>query len=193
MANADNGDALAPTAASNLAVNERTASSLTVSWADASDTGGSGLDRYAVTVDGSVVQTVDASTTQATVSGLSAETSYDVGVTAFDAANNESYTVVTSASTEAAGSDGSGTGSGSGGSGSGGETGSGTGSGSGGETGSGSSTDSGTDSGSDSGGSGWWGSGSGSDTGSDSGSDSGSGWWGSSSGSDSGSDSGGWW
>lgn len=185
MANADNGsDEQAPSAASNIAVADRTASSLTVSWDAATDTGGSGLDRYAVTVDGSVVRTVDAPTTRTTVSGLSADTGYDVGVTAFDGANNESYTVVTSAATEPADSDGSGTGSGSSGE---------TGSGSGDDTGSGSSTGADSDSGTD-----WWGSGSdsGSDSGSGSDSDAGSGWWSGSSGSDPGSDSdsgSGWW
>lgn len=162
------GDTLAPSATPDIAVDDRTATSLSVSWGGASDTGGSGLDRYAVTVDGRVVQTVDAPTTSATLTGLSADTSYDIGVTAFDGANNESYTLVRTATTAAESSDGDETGSG--GSGSGGADG---------EPGD-------TDSGSEDGGS-WWESGSSGD----SGSDTGGGWWGADSGSDSGGD-GGW-
>lgn len=221
MAHANANDGQAPSVASNLSVTDRTASSLTVAWDAASDAGGSGLDRYVVTIDGEVEETVDASTTSATISGLSADASYDVGVTAFDAANNESLTDVVSASTRPAGSDGSGTGTGSGGdtgSGTGGETGSGTGadsgtgsggdtgSGSGGETGTGSDTGTGsTDGASDdsgtgdgSGSSGWWDSGDGSGDGGwwgSSGDGSDGGWWSSSGddGSDDSSDSGGWW
>lgn len=162
------GDTIAPSATSDIAVDDRTPTSLTVSWAAASDTGGSGLARYAVTVDGRVVQTVDAPTTSATLSGLSADTTYDVGVTAFDGANNESYTAV-STGTTAAESDRDETASG--------------GSGAGGADGGSGDADSGS-----AGDGSWWGSGS---SGDGSGSDTGGDWWGSDSGSDSGG-SGGW-
>lgn len=178
MASAPNGgDSQAPSAATNLTVTDRTSSTLSVTWDAASDAGSSGLVRYAVTVDGRVEQTVDAATTSTTVSGLSADTSYDVGVTAFDGANNESNTVVVAATTDSADSDGSGTGSG-------GDTGSGTGSGSGSGSGSASDSDSGSSGG-------WWGSGG--DSGSGSGGDTG-GWWDTGGdGSSDDSDSGGWW
>ena len=83
-------DTTAPTAPSNLTATATTETSIDLSWDAASDSGGSGLDHYAVSVDGSVDQTVPAGATTATVSGLSAGTSYDCSVTAVDGAGNES-------------------------------------------------------------------------------------------------------
>ncbi len=99
-------DETAPTPPSNLSVTETTSSSATVGWDASSDTGGSGLDQYVVLVDGSRDQTVPAGITQTTVAGLSAGTSYEVGVSALDGAGNQSEPVTVSATTaENGGSD----------------------------------------------------------------------------------------
>ncbi|WP_415380361.1 fibronectin type III domain-containing protein [Halosimplex sp. TS25] len=96
------GDQQAPTTPANLSVSGTTSSSVSVSWDASSDSGGSGIDHYVVSVDGSQDQTVAAGTTSATVDGLDAETSYAIGVTAVDGAGNESATASVSATTDAA-------------------------------------------------------------------------------------------
>ncbi|UPM45182.1 endo-1,4-beta-xylanase [Halocatena salina] len=100
-------DTTAPSTPTNLSVSSTTNSSVTVTWNTASDTGGSGLDHYVVTVDGSQNQTVAAGMTQTTVSSLSAGTSYEIGVRAVDGAGNESATTTVAATTTD--DDGSGT------------------------------------------------------------------------------------
>ena len=94
-------DGTAPTAPSNLSVTGTTSSSVDVDWDASTDSGGSGLDHYVVYLDGSQDQTVPAGTTSATISGLSADTSYQVGVSAVDGAGNESATTTASAATDA--------------------------------------------------------------------------------------------
>ncbi|MFC6963230.1 cellulase family glycosylhydrolase [Halocatena marina] len=94
------GDTTAPTAPSNLSVTETTSSSVTVSWDGSTDSGGSGLAHYAVSVDGSQNQTVSAGTTSTTVDSLASETSYEIGVTAVDGAGNTSGAVTTTAATD---------------------------------------------------------------------------------------------
>ncbi|QLH77152.1 fibronectin type III domain-containing protein [Halosimplex rubrum] len=96
-------DTTAPPAPTNLSVTGTTSTSISVDWDAVTDTGGSGLESYAVHVDGSEVQTVAAGTTSATVDGLSAETSYTVAVSAVDGAGNESAMTSASATTDAAG------------------------------------------------------------------------------------------
>jgi len=108
----DDGDSTAPTAPSNLSATDTTTSSVDLSWSASSDSGGSGLDHYNVSVDGSVDQQVPAGTTAATVSGLSSGTSYDFSVTAVDGAGNESSAsnTVTAATESDGGSGGGGSG-----------------------------------------------------------------------------------
>ncbi|WP_190303853.1 fibronectin type III domain-containing protein [Haladaptatus sp. R4] len=84
------GDSTAPSAPSNFSSSGHTTSSVDLDWSAASDTGGSGLDHYAVYVNGSQNGTVSAGTTSTTVSGLSGGTTYDFSVTAVDGAGNES-------------------------------------------------------------------------------------------------------
>ncbi|RRJ31508.1 endo-1,4-beta-xylanase [Halocatena pleomorpha] len=100
-------DTTAPSTPTNLSINSTTNSSVTVAWDAASDTGGSGLDHYVVSVDGSQDQTVAAGMTQTTVSGLSAGSTYEIGVQAVDGAGNESTTTTVTATTTD--DDGSGT------------------------------------------------------------------------------------
>ncbi len=94
-------DTTPPTLPSNLSVSATTDSSVSVGWDAASDTGGSGLDQYVISVDGNSDHTVSAGTTSTTVSGLSAETSYEIGVSAVDGAGNTSDAVSTTATTDA--------------------------------------------------------------------------------------------
>ncbi|WP_233737970.1 PKD domain-containing protein [Halocatena pleomorpha] len=92
-------DTTAPTAPSNLSVTGMTNSSVSLGWESASDAGGSGLSQYVITVDGSRDHTVLAGTTSTTVSGLSAGTSYEIGVRAVDGAGNESAAATVTATT----------------------------------------------------------------------------------------------
>ncbi len=92
-------DTTAPSSPSSLSVTGTTNSSVSLAWESASDTGGSGLDQYTITVDGSRDHTVSAGTTETTVSGLTAGTSYEVGVSALDGAGNQSEPVTVSATT----------------------------------------------------------------------------------------------
>ncbi|CCQ34237.1 alpha-galactosidase protein [Halorhabdus tiamatea SARL4B] len=94
------GDVTPPTAPSNLSVTTTTPSSAEIAWDAATDEGGSGLDHYAISVDGSLDQQVPVGTTSATIADLAAETSYEIGVSAVDAAGNESATVTVEATTE---------------------------------------------------------------------------------------------
>jgi len=97
----DTGDTQPPSVPENLSVSATTDSTVTVSWDGVSDNGSSGLDQYVVWVDGSEDGTVGAGMTTATVEGLSAETSYTIGVTAVDGAGNESDAATVSATTAA--------------------------------------------------------------------------------------------
>jgi len=94
-------DVTPPTAPSNLSVTTTTPSSAEIAWDAATDEGGSGLDHYAVYVDGSLDQQVPAGTTSATIADLAAETAYEVGVSAVDGAGNESETVTVDVTTDA--------------------------------------------------------------------------------------------
>ncbi|GAB3684663.1 hypothetical protein GCM10028857_13960 [Salinarchaeum chitinilyticum] len=97
----ESADQTAPTAPSNLSVTDATSSSIDVDWDAASDSGGSGLDHYTVSVDGTQEQTVPAGTTSATIAELSPDTSYAIGVSAVDGAGNESPDATVSATTDA--------------------------------------------------------------------------------------------
>ncbi|RRJ31808.1 fibronectin type III domain-containing protein [Halocatena pleomorpha] len=92
-------DTTAPSSPSNLSVTGTTNSSVSLGWDGATDTGGSGLSQYVITVDGSRDHTVSAGTTRTTVSGLSAGTSYEIGVRAVDGAGNESTAATVTATT----------------------------------------------------------------------------------------------
>jgi subtilisin len=92
-------DTTAPSTPSNLTSTGKTDSSVDLSWDASSDD--TGVDHYDVYVGG--VATVQTTSTNATVDGLSPETAYDFHVTATDAASNESgasntLTVTTDAS-----------------------------------------------------------------------------------------------
>jgi endoglucanase len=100
--NGGSSDTSAPTLPSNLTVTDTTETSVDLDWSGASDAG-SGLDHYTIYVDGSQAQTVSAGTTQATVTGLSPNTTYDIGIRAVDGAGNASAMVTVSATTDAAG------------------------------------------------------------------------------------------
>ncbi|WP_232343084.1 DUF4397 domain-containing protein [Halosimplex litoreum] len=95
-------DETAPPAPTSLSVASTSTDAVTVDWMGVSDSGGSGLAEYAVYLDGSMEQTVPAGTTEATVDGLSADTTYTVGVAAVDNAGNESAQTSVTATTEAA-------------------------------------------------------------------------------------------
>lgn len=92
-------DTTPPAAPTNLASPARTDTTVDLSW-DA--VGASDLDHYVVSLDGSQEQTVSAGTTTATVSGLSADTTYTLGVAAVDDAGNASSETTVSVSTDAA-------------------------------------------------------------------------------------------
>jgi len=81
------GDSTAPSTPTGLTTTGTTDASISLSW-DASSDSGTGVSEYTVYVNGSADQTV--SGTSATVSGLSADTSYDLQVSATDGAGNES-------------------------------------------------------------------------------------------------------
>jgi|GEM_PF-1516823 len=100
------GDTRPPSVPENLSVAATTDSTVTVTWDGVTDNGSSGLDQYVVWVDGSQDQTVGAGMTTATVEGLSAETSYTVGVTAVDGAGNESDAATVAATTDASSDEG---------------------------------------------------------------------------------------
>ncbi|WEL22214.1 fibronectin type III domain-containing protein [Halorhabdus sp. BNX81] len=108
-AGSDDGDTQAPSAPSNVSVESTTETSVEVSWSASTDSGGSGLDSYVVFVDGSQDQTVPAGTTSATVDGLSAGTSYQIGVSAVDGAGNESAATTVGATTSESDDDDDGT------------------------------------------------------------------------------------
>ncbi|WP_436926914.1 endo-1,4-beta-xylanase [Halosimplex amylolyticum] len=93
------GDTQPPTTPENLSVTSTTASTVTVSWDASTDNGTAGLDHYAVSVDGSQDQTAGAGMTTATVDGLSADTSYQIAVSAVDGADNESDAATVEATT----------------------------------------------------------------------------------------------
>ncbi len=101
LGNGGNGgdDTTAPSQPPNLSVTGTTSSSVSVSWDGSTDSGGSGLAHYAVSVDGLQDQTVSAGTTTATVDSLAAETSYEIGVSAVDGAGNASNTSTVTATT----------------------------------------------------------------------------------------------
>ena len=96
----DDGDTQAPSAPSNVSVASTSETSVEVTWSASTDSGGSGLDSYVVTVDGSEDQTVPAGTTSATIDGLSAGTTYQIAVAAVDGAGNESAATTVEATTD---------------------------------------------------------------------------------------------
>lgn len=81
-------DTQAPTAPANLAVNSTTASTATLSWAAATDN--IGVASYEIYVDGVLKTTVTGSVTEASVTGLVANTTYSFYIIAKDAAGNAS-------------------------------------------------------------------------------------------------------
>ncbi|MFI5728508.1 PQQ-dependent sugar dehydrogenase [Kribbella sp. NPDC051587] len=81
-------DATPPSAPSNLAVSNIKSNAATFTWSAATDN--VGVVRYEINRGGNVLKVVDANTLSATVDTLTANTSYDVSVGAFDAAGNAS-------------------------------------------------------------------------------------------------------
>jgi len=99
---ADNEDTAPPTAPAGLAADETGRTSLTLSWSAASDVGsGSGIDHYAVALDGE--QQTQTGDTSVTLSELASDTEYAVAVTAVDGAGNESEAATLTVSTLAEG------------------------------------------------------------------------------------------
>ncbi|WP_175480140.1 malectin domain-containing carbohydrate-binding protein [Natrinema salaciae] len=88
-----------PTTPGNLSSSNATLTSVDLSWDASTDSGGSGLAHYAVSIDGAHFVDVPAGTTSTTLSGLAPGTSYEVGVTAVDGVGNESGAATTSVST----------------------------------------------------------------------------------------------
>ncbi|MFB6161907.1 MAG: fibronectin type III domain-containing protein, partial [Halococcoides sp.] len=83
-------DSSAPGVPTGLSVADRTHESLTVSWSGVTDTGPSGVHHYTVYLDGSARTRVAAGRTEATISNLAPDTTYEVAVAAVDTAGNES-------------------------------------------------------------------------------------------------------
>lgn len=81
-------DTQVPTAPANLAVNSTTASTATLTWAAATDN--IGVASYEIYVDGVLKTTVTGSVTEASVTGLVANTTYSFYIIAKDAAGNAS-------------------------------------------------------------------------------------------------------
>ncbi|CCQ34233.1 endoglucanase protein [Halorhabdus tiamatea SARL4B] len=94
-------DTQPPSVPANLTATDATPSSITVSWDGVTDNGTSGLDQYVVSVDGSPDQTVGVGMTTATIEGLSADSAYEIAVSAVDGAGNESEAATVSATTAA--------------------------------------------------------------------------------------------
>ncbi|WP_211746052.1 glycosyl hydrolase family 18 protein [Paenibacillus sp. Marseille-Q4541] len=92
------GDPTAPTAPTNLQVTAKTATSVSLSWSASTDN--VGVTGYTVTYG---TNAVNVTTTTATLSGLTASTSYQFTVTAKDAAGNVSPGASISITTDAAG------------------------------------------------------------------------------------------
>lgn len=82
-------DSTAPAAPANLTSPSHADDSVDLDW-DPSTDDATGIDEYHVYRDGTKAESVDAGTTQTTVTGLSAGTSYDFHVTAVDGTGNES-------------------------------------------------------------------------------------------------------
>jgi len=83
--NAPSGDTTAPSVPTNLAVTSKTSSSVSLSWSASTDN--VGVAGYTVSYGSS---NVNATGTSATISGLTANTSYTFTVKAYDAAGNVS-------------------------------------------------------------------------------------------------------
>ncbi|MCJ7932854.1 MAG: endonuclease [Chryseobacterium sp.] len=94
------GDTQAPTAATGLTVNGTTSSSISLTWNASTDN--VGVASYAVYMDGNLKTTVNSPS--ATISGLSASTTYSFYVVAKDAAGNSSSNSSTVSGTTSAGS-----------------------------------------------------------------------------------------
>jgi glucose/arabinose dehydrogenase/phosphatidylethanolamine-binding protein (PEBP) family uncharacterized protein len=77
-----------PTPPTNLAVSNIKSNAATFSWTAATDN--VGVVRYEINKGGNILKTVDGNTTSASVDTLTANTTYDVSVGAFDAAGNAS-------------------------------------------------------------------------------------------------------
>ena len=98
-------DTQAPTVPGSLAAGTETETTVDLTWAASTDN--AGVDGYYVYVDGQQLGSVTG--TSATVNGLTAGTTYSFGVSAFDAAGNESAQATTSATTTGGGGGGGGT------------------------------------------------------------------------------------
>ncbi|WP_159077094.1 fibronectin type III domain-containing protein [Halococcoides cellulosivorans] len=99
------GDDKAPTEPGDMTVVDSGLASITVSWSASTDSGGAGLWRYNLSVDGQQRTSVEPGTTEATISGLDEDTSYEIGVSAVDGAGNESSAATVTATTESADAD----------------------------------------------------------------------------------------
>ena len=91
------GDSSAPTAPANLALTAKNETSLSLGWTASSDD--VGIAGYRVLVDGAPRMSV--TQTNATLAGLECDTSYAIGVDAYDAAGNRSAAADLTAGTDA--------------------------------------------------------------------------------------------
>ena len=83
-------DATPPSVPANLVVAGTTTTSVSLSWSESTDTGGSGLAGYRIYRDGSATPIASVSATGYTDTGRSPATSYTYTVQAFDNAGNQS-------------------------------------------------------------------------------------------------------
>src|SRR5206468_3694776 len=85
-------DTAAPSVPGTPSASGATANQVTVSWAAATDTGGSGLAGYRVFRNDTQVATVAPTATSYTLTGLQPSSSYAIKVSAYDGAGNASAT-----------------------------------------------------------------------------------------------------
>lgn len=95
-------DATPPTQPANLRVPDETSSTVALAWDTATDEGGSGLDRYEVSVDGEVDHEVAVGTTETTVTDLPYDRRFEFAVVAVDGAGNRSDPATVEAWTDSA-------------------------------------------------------------------------------------------
>ncbi|WP_248905171.1 cellulase family glycosylhydrolase [Halocatena marina] len=99
-------DSTAPSVPANLSSPSNTYRSVTISWdasTDAGDAETAGLGHYNVYMDGTKETEIEAGTTEAILTGLDSDTTYEFGVSAVDRAGNESTQSTLSVTTDLAG------------------------------------------------------------------------------------------
>ncbi|UPM44413.1 cellulase family glycosylhydrolase [Halocatena salina] len=98
-------DATPPSVPGDVSSPSNTYRSVSLTWMESTDEGDAetaGMDHYNVYLDGRKETTVPATTTETTLSGLDADTTYEFGVSAVDRADNESEPATVSVTTDLA-------------------------------------------------------------------------------------------